>query len=172
MKVLIGKGVGRKNENSSESHKFPHANIFSNFVQYGLSFPEIYRMDVDPNSIKRNLIFDAIVCDPPYGRRAQLKKEDKDNLSKRKPEPESISGVKPENIALDMKPCLNNLYDLARKTLKIGGRLVLLFHMNLHDRFDEVFPLNPEFELISKSINQLTKDRCRVLVTLQRLDIK
>lgn len=167
IKVLIGKGVGRKNDKSSLVGKVAHADIFSNFKQYDLPPPEILRMDADCSLLKIHPWIDAIVCDPPYGRRAQLKEKASDSqLVKRKPE--VALTVDELNKAREMDACLTSLYQIALSSLKIGGRLVLLFHMNSTDEFSEVFPLSPGFKIERKSVNGLTKDRCRVLVTLLR----
>ena len=50
-----------------------HINIFSSFEQYGLSKPNIMRFDVSKNGFKHKRMFDAIICDPPYGLRAGVK---------------------------------------------------------------------------------------------------
>lgn len=48
--------------------------IFTNFKHYGLTPPEVVRMD-SINSLFRSAspLFDSIVCDPPYGIRAPQK---------------------------------------------------------------------------------------------------
>lgn len=145
--------------------------MFSNFKQFDFPIPEILRMDADCLLFKQEPIFDAIVCDPPYGRRAQLKNKSDSQLSKRQPELHDTSSHDFDlNKARHMDDCLDSIYTLAKLSLKDKGRLVLLFHMNHSDDFDKVFPLKDGFRLVSKSINGLTKDRCRVLVTLVKVD--
>jgi tRNA G10 N-methylase Trm11 len=46
------------------------ANVFTNFEQYQLPKPEILRMDCTNDLLKSREMFDAIICDPPYGLRA------------------------------------------------------------------------------------------------------
>ena len=58
---------------ASPAESVEHVNIFSNFVQYGLEKPEIFRMDCTNDMFKSEGFFDAIVCDPPYGIRAGAK---------------------------------------------------------------------------------------------------
>jgi tRNA G10 N-methylase Trm11 len=171
IKVLVGKGVGRRNDKCSQSSDFKHVDVFSNFKQYGFPMPEILRMDADCLLFKKALLFDAIICDPPYGRRAQLKQKPDSQLSKRKPEIKEIDHSEVDlNKAREMDSCLESVYALSRLSLKQNGRLVLLFHMNNTDDFDKVFPLTAGFTVVNKSINGLTKDRCRVLVTLIKFD--
>ena len=47
-----------------------HVDVWSNFSQYGLQAPAgLLRADASRPPFRENLqgIFDAIVCDPPYG---------------------------------------------------------------------------------------------------------
>lgn len=48
-------------------------NIWSNFDQYNLSYPEIYKMDIMTCNLKGENLFDAIITDPPYGFRASAR---------------------------------------------------------------------------------------------------
>lgn len=64
MRVLKGMKVGRSREGRE-------ADIFTNFRNYGLQLPEILRCDNSKPAWGMTEIFDAIVCDPPYGVRAR-----------------------------------------------------------------------------------------------------
>ena len=45
--------------------------MYTNFKDYGLHIPEVLRMDCISSPFNpRSLMFDSIVCDPPYGYRA------------------------------------------------------------------------------------------------------
>lgn len=72
-RVIRGKGVGRKNPNCDVASKYDTVNVYSNFDQYGFSHPEILRMDCTNGLFKDLNMFDAIVCDPPYGIRASAR---------------------------------------------------------------------------------------------------
>lgn len=72
-RVIRGKGVGRKNPNCDVAAKFGEVNVYSNFEQYGFDKPEILRMDCTNGLLKDQHLFDAIVCDPPYGLRASAR---------------------------------------------------------------------------------------------------
>ena len=62
-------------------------NIFSNFDDYGFPRPQIIRQDINkPAFRKKNLLFDAIVCDPPYGWRAGVRKTGLSDTKKEKRE--------------------------------------------------------------------------------------
>jgi tRNA (guanine10-N2)-methyltransferase len=94
MRVLKGYAVGRLNKKCAyyKKHEPKKGNIFSNFEQYGLDKPEILRLDSCSTVFRSEGMFDAIICDPPYGLRAGarevggkanptdlMKKFDKDN---------------------------------------------------------------------------------------------
>lgn len=48
--------------------------VFTNFKWYGLPMPNVIAMDFSFPILRYREIFDAIVCDPPYGIRAGSKK--------------------------------------------------------------------------------------------------
>ena len=60
----------------------------SNFEQYGLQRPDILKMDSTRPLFKSSNQFDAIICDPPYGKRATVKEftAEESSLEKRPPE--------------------------------------------------------------------------------------
>ena len=71
---MKGYGVGRKTLNKVEGlDKISRFDIFTNFYHYGVPAPDIMVMDNAKSNISahRGQIFDAIVCDPPYGVRAR-----------------------------------------------------------------------------------------------------
>jgi tRNA G10 N-methylase Trm11 len=75
IRVLKGYAVGGKTKNKIEGlEKIEKFNIFTNFKHYKLPLPEIQVMDISvlPYDLSgKRAIFDAIVCDPPYGVRAR-----------------------------------------------------------------------------------------------------
>ena len=76
IRVLRGYSVGytRKSEEDKTPEKMK-GNIFSNFDDYNLQRPQIIRQDINKLGFrKNNYLFDAIVCDPPYGWRACVRK--------------------------------------------------------------------------------------------------
>ena len=60
--------------------------IFTNFEEYGLPKPEILRMDSTVGLLKSENLFDAIICDPPYGWRASARESGPSDRSKRRKE--------------------------------------------------------------------------------------
>ena len=76
VRVLRGYSVGytRKSEEDKTPEKMK-GNIFSNFDDYNLIRPQIIRQDINKSGFKKNNnLFDAIICDPPYGWRAMVRK--------------------------------------------------------------------------------------------------
>lgn len=78
-RVLHGTGVGRINKKSQyykEKKDFVESynpKLHLNFIQYGFPIPCIHRMDTVTNVYHHKHFFDAIICDPPYGRSAASK---------------------------------------------------------------------------------------------------
>jgi tRNA (guanine10-N2)-methyltransferase len=70
--VLKGIGVARVSKKMTD--KVESGDVFTNFDLHKLERPEIIRMDFTHPTIRGAEMFDAIVCDPPYGIRAASKK--------------------------------------------------------------------------------------------------
>ena len=74
-RVLNGRGVGRKTVNKGIEglDKIDKFDIFTNFDYYKIQRPQIMAMDFSVPLYRHHNepIFDAIVCDPPYGVRAR-----------------------------------------------------------------------------------------------------
>ena len=105
-------------------------------------------MDCTHDIFKNLEYFDCIVCDPPYGLRAAPKSTGlKESIVKRREEKkdvveerikakteEEMDQIKSQVIvfptkSIDMKTTVVGLYELSRKVLKPGGRLVFLYHI-------------------------------------------
>lgn len=99
--MLKGYGIGytkkytynfKENKYNCDDNKFnkgdvdysEKSNIFTNFVNYDLPFPQIIRSDINNHNIRHCEFFDAIVCDPPYGQRAFTKKSGLESHKKEK----------------------------------------------------------------------------------------
>ena len=88
VRVLRGYSVGytRKSDDDKTPQKM-QGNIFSNFDDYNFPRPQIIRQDINkPAFRKKNFLFDAIVCDPPYGWRAGVRKTGLSDSKKEKRE--------------------------------------------------------------------------------------
>lgn len=102
-------------------------NIWTNFRQFHLPRPDIIRSD---NSIyhrhfrTNDCLYDAIICDPPYGIRAGARKS-----GSRLAQPKPVSEELRYNHIAQTRPyavcdVMADLLDMAARTLVMGGRLV------------------------------------------------
>ena len=185
MRVLKGYAVGGKTKNKGIPglDKIDKFNIFTNFKHYGIPLPEVMAMDI--SAVQFNLqqteeglgvrpIFDAIVCDPPYGVRARSQKAGvrQTKKIKEKKEPADEETEQPhfaQKEHYDFVELHEHLLDLGALLLRPGGKLVFLFHTD-----DEAppeknkFPEHPSLEFIRSSRNGLTKHRARHLITMRK----
>jgi len=107
--------------------KSEQENLWKNFEQYNLQRPEILRTD---NAIyhrhyrEHQALYDAIICDPPYGIRAGARKtgsrQDQPRPIKEEDRHDHIPQTKPYPVS----DVMSDLLDMASRTLVMGGRLV------------------------------------------------
>ena len=85
MRVLKGYAVGGRTRNKGIEgiERIERFDVFANFQHYGLARPDFLAADIsalcfnlgqDEQEIGVRPVFDAIVCDPPYGVRARSQK--------------------------------------------------------------------------------------------------
>lgn len=148
MRVLRGWSVGR-------SVGETHGNIFTNFDVYGLERPEIIRNDVSLNIWRSEGLFDAVVCDPPYGIRAGSRKKTTTSEF-------STEIYEARNIILD-------LLDISAKILRPGGRLVYLLPTDREVYDSRDVPTHPSLRLLANSENMLSSRISRRLMTMEKI---
>ncbi|KAI9071479.1 hypothetical protein K1719_046556 [Acacia pycnantha] len=153
----------------------PDRNVWSNFKQYGLPMPiGLLRADNNLPPWRPGLkeVFDAIICDPPYGVRAGGRKSGGRKLLKGVVEPYTVPDDKrtdhiPSTAAYSLVECVHDLLDLAARMLVPGGRLVFFYPVLREDDSAEThFPEHPCFRLISSSEQILSSRYSRVLLTM------
>lgn len=101
-------------------------------------------------------IFDAIVCDPPYGVRARSQKIGVRDSKKIKPKKEGPRDEEEPHFAqkehFDFCELHDHLLHIAALLLRPGGRLVFLFHTDDEKPAEEnKFPEHPQLEFIRSS---------------------
>lgn len=117
-------------------------------------------------------IFDAIICDPPYGVRAGGRKSGGRKLLKGIVAPYTVPDDKrtdhiPSTAAYSLVECVHDLLDLAARMLVMGGRLVFFYPvLREEDCAFNQFPEHPCFTLISSSEQILSSRYSRVLLTM------
>ncbi|KAL2343723.1 hypothetical protein Fmac_005008 [Flemingia macrophylla] len=153
----------------------PDRNVWSNFKQYGLPMPlGLLRADnnLPPWRPMLKEVFDAIICDPPYGVRAGGRKSGGRKLLKGAVQPYTVPDDKrtdhiPSTAPYSLVECVHDLLDLAAKMLVMGGRLVFFYPVLREEDFKEThFPEHPCFKLISSSEQILSSRYSRVLLTM------
>ena len=191
MRVLKGYAVGGKTKNKGIEglEKIDKFDIFANFKHYGLAHPEIMAMDVsalqwnmeqESSGLGVRPIFDAIVCDPPYGVRARSQKSGIRESKKKKPAKEKTTtneaGYPTEEQPyfgqkehFDFVELHDHLVHIASILLRKGGHLVFLFHTDDDEPAEKnKFPEHPDMEFLRSSRDWLTKKRAGHLITMRR----
>mmetsp|Transcript_2974 Transcript_2974/g.5678 ORF Transcript_2974/g.5678 Transcript_2974/m.5678 type:complete len:424 (-) Transcript_2974:2099-3370(-) len=139
----------------------PGRNIQSNFAQYHLQTPvAIMRADLLHSAWRQSPggIFDAVVCDPPYGIREGIRSSS---------ECEARTLEQSKTVRVRVADSLLHLLQLAAETLRPGGRLV--YWLPTTSDFDPVdLPTHPDLRLVSCSEQALTIRMRRRLVTMER----
>ncbi|CAO2833139.1 unnamed protein product [Amaranthus hypochondriacus] len=156
----------------------PDRNVWSNFKQYGLQEPiSLLRADNNLPPWRAGLkeMFDAIICDPPYGVRAGGRKSGGRKLLKGVVGPYTVPDDKreghiPSTAAYSLVECVHDLLDLAARMLVMGGRLVYFYPvLREEDSPDPTFPEHPCFKLIAVSEQILSYRYSRVLLTMVKV---
>ena len=156
--------------------------IWKNFEHYGLPRPEIVRSDNalyhrhyrhHPNGAGGNNIapplYDAIVCDPPYGIRAGARQT---GSKLNKPRPvleENRHDHIAQTKAYAVSDVMSDLLDVAASTLKVGGRLVYIIP-SFQD-FDEErdLPRHECLELIHTCYQPFSLELGRRIVAMKKI---
>lgn len=119
-------------------------------------------------------IFDAIICDPPYGVRAGGRKSGGRKLLKGVVNPYIVPDDKrtdhiPSTGAYSLVECVHDLLDLAARMIVMGGRLVFFYPvLREDDNVENHFPEHQCFKLISASEQILSSRYSRVLLTMTK----
>ncbi|XP_077251479.1 tRNA modification 11 protein [Tasmannia lanceolata] len=153
----------------------PDCNVWSNFKQYGLPMPiSLLRADnnLPPWRAGLSEVFDAIICDPPYGVRAGGRKSGGRKLLKGVVGPYTVPDNKrsdhiPSTAPYSLAECIHDLLNLAAKMLVMGGRLVFFYPVLREDGYgDTHFPEHPCFTLIANCEQILSFRYSRYLLTM------
>ncbi|PIN06157.1 putative RNA methylase [Handroanthus impetiginosus] len=156
----------------------PNCNVWSNFQQYGLPMPiSLLRADNNLPPWRSGLkeMFDAIICDPPYGVRAGGRKSGGRKLLKGVIGPYTVPDDKrtdhiPSTAPYSLAECVHDLLDVAARMLIMGGRLVYFYPVLREDDSPEpTFPEHPCFKLIATCEQILSYRYSRVLLTMVKV---
>ncbi|CAA2959026.1 tRNA (guanine(10)-N2)-methyltransferase homolog [Olea europaea var. sylvestris] len=156
----------------------PDCNVWSNFKQYGLPMPlSLLRADNNLPPWRSGLkeMFDAIICDPPYGVRAGGRKSGGRKLLKGVVAPYTVpddkrTGHIPSTAPYSLVECVHDLLDLAARMLVTGGRLVYFYPvLRDNESVDPNFPEHPCFKLVASCEQILSYRYSRVLLTMIKI---
>lgn len=117
-------------------------------------------------------VFDAIICDPPYGVRAGGRKSGGRKLLRGTVGPYTVPEEKrldhiPSTAPYSLAECMHDLLDLSAKMLVMGGRLVFFFPVVREDGLTNAqFPEHPCFTLIASCEQILSLRYSRYLLTM------
>jgi tRNA (guanine10-N2)-methyltransferase len=152
--------------------------VWSNFAQYGLERPvALLRCDahLPPFRTEVEEIFDALVCDPPYGIRAGgrksggrekvLKKRETHGYWKEIPKDMKDAHI-PSTAVYELSELLIDLLDMASKLLTVGGRLVYFFPSTNGIVMKDYLPSHPCLTVEHCSEQGLTQLWGRKLITM------
>lgn len=120
-------------------------------------------------------VFDAIICDPPYGVRAGGRKSGGRKLLKGVVGPYTVPDDKrtdhiPSTAGYCLAECVHDLLDLAAQMLVMGGRLVYFYPvLREDDTIDTNFPEHPCFKLVAACEQILSLRYSRVLLTMVKI---
>ena len=146
------------------------ATIATNFKHYGFTAPELIRGDASTRGssmLRSNELFDAVVCDPPYGIRAGARKSGS-SRSEVSAVPESVRHSHiPQTQAYDVDEILDDLLDNSARMLRHRGRLVFLMPAAFGMTTAEL-PTHPCLRLRNASEERLTGNMSRWLITYEK----
>ncbi|QDZ19460.1 tRNA guanosine-2'-O-methyltransferase [Chloropicon primus] len=175
-----GKGWGNDNQPAFAPHqkgggkdadsKVKRVDVWSNFDSYGLERPlALVRCDAHALPFRTDCVevFDAVVCDPPYGIRAGGRKSGGRKGLHLREVPEQFKDEHiPSTAVYPMSECLADLLDLSAKLLRLGGRLVYFFPSSNGIVFENFLPAHPCLRVEHCSEQGLTHLWGRKLVTM------
>uniref|UniRef100_A0A1D1YUQ8 tRNA (guanine(10)-N(2))-methyltransferase n=1 Tax=Anthurium amnicola TaxID=1678845 RepID=A0A1D1YUQ8_9ARAE len=153
----------------------PDCNVWSNFQQYGLPMPiSLLRADNNLPPWRQGLgeVFDAIICDPPYGVRAGGRKSGGRKLLKGIVGPYTVPEEKrsdhiPSTAPYCLVECMHDLLDLSAKMLVMGGRLVFFYPVVRDGGFTVTqYPEHPCFTMVASCEQILSLRYSRHLLTM------
>ncbi|KAJ9447136.1 tRNA (guanine(10)-N2)-methyltransferase-like protein [Diplonema papillatum] len=157
--------------------------IFSNCEQYGFPPVELIRLDLSQPTLRPGVVevFDAIITDPPYGRRESRKRVDQERIGRITAMVESLTEeqqrerietlearyIPPPKEDYALSCLVTDIVDRAAKLLTVGGRLVY-WHPTTTAYTRAELPTNPCLQILSDSGQSVTIKLKRRLVVMEK----
>ena len=140
--------------------------IDDNFRHYKLPRPELVCSDQSLPVWARAEVFDAIVSDPPYGVRAGARRSGRKGEVREVPVEFQSNRIPPSQL-YDVEDVVDDLLDMAARTLKLKGRLVYLLPTTTDFSNDEL-PRHPCLSLVCVSEQIVRTHFSRRLITMEK----
>eukprot|EP01102_Stenamoeba_stenopodia_P009517 TRINITY_DN2815_c0_g1_i1.p1 TRINITY_DN2815_c0_g1~~TRINITY_DN2815_c0_g1_i1.p1 ORF type:complete len:475 (-),score=136.23 TRINITY_DN2815_c0_g1_i1:65-1489(-) len=147
-------------------------NIVENFKQYGIldKLIDLIISDQSKPIWSDRTLFDAIVCDPPYGLRESARKVGRREGKNWRPIPQELRDDHVSScVGYDVPDILVDLLKFAAKKLRMGGRLVYWFPAIIETYKEEHIPRHPCFKLLSNSEQKLSGRHARRLISMEKI---
>lgn len=147
-------------------------NVFRNFEQYSLGRPELVRSDNalhNRHYCLENPIYDAIICDPPYGIRAGARKTGSKLDQPREVAEEHRHDHIAQTKTYPVSDVMADLLDVAAKNLVKGGRLVYIIPSMTDFDIDADLPQHECLKLIYICYQPLQIELGRRMVTMEKV---
>ncbi|MBW0484796.1 hypothetical protein O181_024511 [Austropuccinia psidii MF-1] len=152
--------------------------MHDNFKQYGVAekLLDCAVFDLTQHPWRTDRLFDAIICDPPYGVRAGAKRLGRKDISRIRQEPFKLpdgtwSHEQPDYVPpsrpWEMSEVLEGLLDFAMRMLKPNGRLVYWLPTASNDYNPSDIPARDGLKVIANSCQDFGKWQRR-LITMQK----
>lgn len=153
--------------------------IKANFAYYkeSIQFLDVMTMDFTHNSLRKDLILDTILCDPPYGIRESIKvlgAKDPERFAGK--EDVEIDGKKaylhrdyiPTKKPYSLDSLLDDLLLFASERLPINGRLAFWMPTANDENVATIIPMHKNLELKYNCVQDFNKWSRRLLVYINR----
>ena len=147
-------------------------NVYSNFSQYSLGRPELVRSD---NALyhrhyrSHKPLYDAIICDPPYGIRAGARKSGSKLDQPRAVAEEHRHDHIAQTKTYPVSDVMADLLDVAARTLVLGGRLVYIIPSMTDFNVDSDLPQHECLKLVYICYQPLQIELGRRMVTMEKV---
>ncbi|KAG4067199.1 hypothetical protein HA402_000190 [Bradysia odoriphaga] len=154
----------------SQSIREKDESIRANLRQYGCEqlYVDVLVSDFSNSIWNRNIMFDSIITDPPYGIREAIERvERKEHL---KPNTITENDVHyPSTSHYNLSDLYENLLNFSAKHLKLGGRLVSWIPVFKNDYCEEYLPKHNSLQLVANSEQDISAISSRRLLTYEKV---
>ena len=161
-------GAEAKEPLPDSMHSSKRLRIADNFRHYKLPRPELLCSDQSLPVWARAEVFDAIVSDPPYGVRAGARRSGRKGEAREVPVEHAANRIPPSQL-YDVEDVVDDLLDMAARTLKLRGRLVYLLPTTTDFSNDEL-PRHPCLRLVCVSEQIVRTHFSRRLITMEKCE--